>query len=188
MEQSFESVLIEQCAPTLAGLKPASLFRYLPEEADAFRREVNRLARILAPFGVAVRLLKTCSHTGAHLVYVYRAGWLRRILKEPAVREFLHQSGYTLERGCGGLLEQLSGRLCLERDFPHEIGVFLGYPLEDVVGFIENRGRNYTCCGHWKVYGDPDAAQKRFDDYRRCTVQYKNCVRRGERLAQLVAG
>ena len=188
MERSFDAVLLEQCAPTLAGIKPASLFRYQPEETALFRREVHALAKILAPFGVAVRLLKTCSHTGACLVYVYRAGWLRQILMDPANREFLVQSGYTLDRGCGGLLEQLSGRLCLEQDFPHEIGLFLGYPLEDVVGFIQNRGRNYTCCGQWKVYGDPDTARKRFEDYRRCTVRYRCCFLRGDRLAQLVAG
>ena len=38
-------------------------------------------------------------------------------------------------------------------DFPHEIGVFLGYPLEDVVGFIRHRGKCFTCCGCWKSYG-----------------------------------
>ena len=27
MERNFETVMIEQCAPTLAGLKPANLFR-----------------------------------------------------------------------------------------------------------------------------------------------------------------
>ncbi len=26
-------------------------------------------------------------------------------------------------------------------DFPHEIGLLLGYPPEDVIGFIENRGQ-----------------------------------------------
>ena len=51
---------------------------------------------------------------------------------------------------CDGMLRQLSRRLCCEADFPHEIGVFLGYPLTDVVGFIENQGRNFTCCGCWK--------------------------------------
>ena len=28
MERNFETVMIEQCAPVLAGLKPAGLFRY----------------------------------------------------------------------------------------------------------------------------------------------------------------
>lgn len=34
--------------------------------------------------------------------------------------------------------------------FPHDRRAF-GYPLTDVVGFIENQGRNFTRCGCWKL-------------------------------------
>ena len=60
----------------------------------------------------------------------------------------------------------------MEQDYPHEIGLFLGYPLSDVIGFIENKGWNYTCCGCWKSYGDPEKAQAYFDLCRRCTSRY----------------
>ena len=36
--------------------------------------------------------------------------------------------------------------------FPHEIGVFLGYPASDVEQFIEQDGQNYKMNGYWKVY------------------------------------
>ena len=35
---------------------------------------------------------------------------------------------------------KLIGRLQENEGFPHEIGLFLGYPPEDVLGFIENKG------------------------------------------------
>lgn len=184
MERTFETVLVEQCAPTLAGMKPASLFRWQGGGTRAF---TARWARELAPFGIAIRVLKTCPRTGDSLIYLYRAAWLRRILADRDNCRFLEAAGYDLERGCGGLLEQLSDRLCLEREFPHEIGVFLGYPLEDVVGFIRNGGRNYTCCGCWKVYGDPDEAQRRFTRYRRCTEAYRARFRAGVPIRKLVA-
>ena len=39
MERNFETVMIEQCAPVLAGLKPAGLFRYETSDcADLARR------------------------------------------------------------------------------------------------------------------------------------------------------
>ena len=39
MERDFETVMIEQCAPVLAGLKPAGLFRYeTRDRADLARR------------------------------------------------------------------------------------------------------------------------------------------------------
>lgn len=184
MERTFEAVLVEQCAPTLAGMKPASLFRW---QGGGTRTLTAHWARELAPFGIAIRVLKICPRTGDSLIYLYRAAWLRRILTDRDNSGFLEAAGYDLERGCGGLLEQLSHRLCLEREFPHEIGVFLGYPLEDVVGFIQNGGRNYTCCGYWKVYGDPDEAQRRFTRYRRCTEVYRARFRAGTPIRKLVA-
>ena len=187
MERSFEAVLVEQCATTLAGVKPASLFRYQGADQRQSREAAARWAKELAPYGITVRILKVCPQTGACLIYLYRAGWLRSILSEPSNRAFLARQGYQTDQDCPGLLRQLSRRLCLEREFPHEIGVFLGYPLEDVVVFSENRGRNYSCCGCWKAYGDPEAARRRFDQYRRCTAACKERFRRGAPITQLIA-
>ena len=38
--------------------------------------------------------------------------------------------------------------------FPHEMGVLLGYPIEDVKGFIDNAGKNFLYSGYWKVYAN----------------------------------
>ena len=131
MERSFEAVLVEQCATTLAGVKPASLFRYQGADKRQPREAAARWAKELAPYGITIRVLKYCPQTGACLIYLYRAGWLRSILSEPSTRAFLAGQGYGADQSCQELLRQLSRRLCLEREFPHEIGVFLGYPLEE---------------------------------------------------------
>ena len=186
MERTLESVVVEQCAPTLAGVKPASLFRYQPEEERSWQAEISQLAQALIHTGISFRILKECRQTGARLIYIYRAGWLRQILAEPSNRAFLARCGYQMERDATALLGQLSERLCLEQEFPHEIGVFLGYPLEDVKGFIENRGRNYTCCGCWKAYGDPRKARERFERYHRCTAVYMERFRQGTPIVRLI--
>lgn len=33
---------------------------------------------------------------------------------------------------------------------PDEIGIFLGYPVEDVISYIQKEGREFLCCKHWK--------------------------------------
>ena len=38
-------------------------------------------------------------------------------------------------------IEKLKMRLSETTEFPHEIGLFLGYPVGDVVGFIKTRGK-----------------------------------------------
>lgn len=80
-------------------------------------------------------------------------------------------------------------RLREEETFPHEIGLFLSYPPEDVRGFIRSPACGYKCVGCWKVYGDVCAARRTFGAYRRCTARYEARHARGTPLEKLaVAG
>ena len=134
--RSFACNLATICAPTLAGLKPASLFRYQPASGQDGTAMAVAWHALLAPRGVTVRVLKACPVTGAVLVYVYRPTQVAAILQRGDVQDFLQSEGYT-PGNAESMLAQLSQRLCCEEDFPHEIGVFLGYPLADVIGFIK---------------------------------------------------
>ena len=96
MERDFETVMIEQCAPVLAGLKPAGLFRYeTRDRADLARRVAGWNAQ-LNPKGLQVRVLRGCIATRQYLVYVYRAAKLQTVLADAAVRGFLAREGYRL--------------------------------------------------------------------------------------------
>ena len=178
MRRDFGVAFITQCAPVMAGIKPANLFRWVGPDAASMHKTLAVWRSQLASRGVKIQVLKACSLTSAFLIYVYRANRLREILQRTEVQSYLAEAGY----GTGPLesqLAHLSSRLCTEAEFPHEIGVFLGYPLEDVVGFVQNKGKNYTCKGYWKAYGDPDAARARFAQYRKCTEVYLRCYRSG---------
>ena len=135
---------------------------------------------LLAPRGVTVRVLKACPVTGAVLVYVYRPTQVAAILQRGDVQDFLQSEGYT-PGDAESMLAQLSQRLCCEEDFPHEIGLFLGYPLGDVIGFIENHGQNCLCCGVWKVYTNPEAAAGAFRKFSKCTRVYRRLFFGGHR-------
>ena len=69
-------------------------------------------------------------------------------------------------------------------EFPHEIGVFLGYPLDDVRGFIENP-HGGKVCGTWKVYGDEAQAEKAFERFKRCSACICRHMDSGKSLAQI---
>ena len=193
MERDFETVMIEQCAPVLAGLKPAGLFRYeTRNRADLARRVAGWNAQ-LNPKGLQVRVLRGCIATRQYLVYVYRAAKLQTVLADAAVRGFLAREGYRLPEDaadCNALLDQLSLRLCCAAeaaDFPHEIGLFLSYPPEDVKGFLEHRP--CKCVGCWKVYENEEAAQKTFAKYKACTRVYCRQLASGIDIERLtVAG
>ena len=188
MERNFETVMIEQCSPVLAGLKAAGLFRYETRDCADLARRVRSWNEQLNSKGLRVRVMKGCARTHRFLIYVYREAQLSAVLADRAVQEFLRQEGYQLpaeQEQTGALLNQLSRRLCCQAEFPHEIGVFLGYPLPDVVGFIENRGQNFTCCGCWKSYGEPAAARRRFDQLSKCTAVYLRLFHSGTPITRL---
>ena len=176
MCKAFERAMITHCAPTLARHKCASLFTWHGCEGRPRRECIAEADAMLQCKGVRLRAFE--NRAGACLVLVYRPGQLERRLQEPAVRAFLRCQGYgegTLE----AYLSQLGRRLRECADFPHEIGIFLDYPLEDVRGFMANRGAGAVCQGCWKAYGDAQEASRRFRLYGKCREIYLSCYRRG---------
>ena len=185
ISRTFEAVLVRQCAPTLAGMKPGSIFCFNHSPLEVSRQKVCQWNKQLAPFGLTVQILLERPSSSSVIVFVYRHDRLEQMLSDDAYQRFLAEAGYE-RTNLDGLLEQLSYRLRTQPEFPHEIGVFLGYPLRDVIGFIENHGRNFTCCGFWKSYGDPAEMQVCFACYRRCIQTYVAMFEQGipiERLA-----
>ena len=182
MGKSFETTLAEQCAPTLAGIKPASLFCWRDPKTTDF----PRWRETLAAYGVEFRTLKACPAAGYRLIYLFRTARLLETLSDLSIRDFLRRLGYP-DTDLEAILRQLSVKFHSTAEFPHEIGIFLGYPLEDVTGFIEHRGKDYAYCGCWKVYGNLEEAKRRFAEYRRCTALYRETVRAGVPLTRLIA-
>lgn len=174
----LDKLLVAHCAPTLGGLKTANLFSCplsCYEELDAMLSEWNKG---LNPKGV---YLHSLGFRGSRaLIYVCRSLMLAEDLQSGGVRELLGEYGYR-EFDPDSCIERLRERLRDCPVFPHEIGLFLGYPLEDVKGFIENCGQNYKCKGDWKVYCNECDAVKRFMKHRKCreiyTKLYENRVR-----------
>ena len=185
ISRTFEAVLVRQCAPTLAGMKPGSIFCFNHSPLEVSRQKVCQWNKQLAPFGLNVQILLERPGSGSVIVFVYRHDRLEQMLSDDTYQSFLAEAGYE-RTNLDGLLEQLAQRLRTQPEFPHEVGVFLGYPLRDVIGFIENHGRNFTCCGFWKSYGDPAEMQVCFACYRRCIQTYVAMFEQGipiERLA-----
>ena len=153
----LDSDLVRHCAPTLAGLKCANLFNYRgyrsPQE---LKRMVQRWNSILHEKGVSIAILQISDKRA--LLYVYRWAKLLSNWSQPGVRDYLLSCGY-LCMDIDSAISRLAERLSQGEAFPHEIGLFLGYPLEDVLAFIEHEGQHCKCCGCWKVYYNEGEAQ-----------------------------
>ena len=176
----LDRALIEYASPTLARLKLGSLFTV--PAMPALTGETEALNRQLSQKGLELLCLRV--RDGRALMYVYRRAMLESALADGEVWRFLVSCGYA-DRNVDAVLACLRRRLVDSDGFPHEIGVFLGYPLADVIGFIENNGRNCLCCGCWKVYANERDARRAFARFRKCKAVYERLFESGCPLARL---
>ncbi len=175
-----DETVIRCCAPTLAAIKTGSIFNCAfgsREEMTASLREINSCL-----LGKGVCALPLRYRDGKALIYLYRPEMLEQDLRDPLAEEILDEAGYP--KGSAPRIRQLIRRLKESGEFPHEIGLFLGYPAVDVRGFIRNE--DCKCRGMWKVDGSDEAqAQRIFARCRHCTEAYLQRNREGWSLSRL---
>lgn len=180
-----EDYLIRHCAPTLAGIKTANLFTCPYRDRKDLLSFVRQTNRKLIQKGLRVLPLRFTEDKA--LIYVYRPGKLAADLSDSTAAKILQGKGYCTG-SCEKCICQLARKIRSEAEFPHEIGLFLGYPPEDVCGFMENRACNCKCIGCWKVYGDEAAAKKKFAQYKKCTRIYQDQWAKGTDIERLTVG
>lgn len=178
----FEKYLIEICSPTLASLKTASLFSYRYQSEKELRQTVMYWNMQMRKKGIKIAVLRVDDVRA--LIYIYREAYLARDFSKPEVAGLLRYFGYEasdIDKAIGHLRERLSDI----DDFPHEIGLFLGYPVKDVIGFIIHKGSHSKYTGFWKVYGDKAEALKIFAMFDKCTRVYVNLWNQGRSIEKL---
>ena len=180
-----ERTILEHGSPTLAGIKTGNLITCSYKTKQEVQSDLRKWNRILTNRHLRIIPLKYMD--GKVLLYIYRPAALRRDLMNPKVQKILRACGYQsfTEADC---ICRLIGRLAGREAFPHEIGVFIGYPPEDVEGFIRNRGEGYKYADAWKIYGDVDTAIRLIRKYRHCAEVYTRLSRQGKTLEQLAVG
>ncbi|MCH5251772.1 MAG: DUF3793 family protein [Lachnospiraceae bacterium] len=157
--EQIDTQLALHCAPLIVGLKTSNLF--------IIQRKQFRLVRKLLHSSNICYYIFYLTEKRA-TVFLYNRIKLQNHLAEKEIREFLSSSGYkqtSLKTVLPVFRERYQTYLQEKRNFPHEIGLLLGYPIEDVRGFVENNGKNYLYTGYWKVYEDVPAKKHLFRMY-----------------------
>lgn len=147
----IDTQFVMQCAPLIAGLKCSNLLMVQKvQQTDAIR-----MLKTLESDGIYYRTLHLSNAKMTMLIY--RKEELTDHLNRPEIRQFLSWMGYETTK-LDEVLDVFVGRYRNHREdiaaFPHEMGILLGYPLVDVIGFMENEGKNFLYNGYWKVYGN----------------------------------
>jgi hypothetical protein len=181
--ECLASYLAMEAAEVLEGVKPGNLVS-LSSRPQACGRSMLDLWRrhgqeLLAGCGLAAEEL--AAQAGSILLYIYRPEELQRLLARTSVRVILEKAGYDGPVGPGelfaGLREKMTGG-----QFPHEIGIILGYPLKDVVAFMGWVTLPFACQGPWKIYGDPRPSLELALRFRECRCRMAGRLASGSPL------
>lgn len=167
-----ELQLALQCAPLISGLKLSNLLIVQPDQ-------LKEVKHILRGTKICCQVLLVTEEKATVLLYDQER--LNEYLSEARVAELLRKMGYQ-SQDLNEILPvfRLRYQTYMEekRAFPHEMGVLLGYPIEDVEGFIKNNGQDFLCTGYWKVYGNLPAKEKlfqRFEHVKETMIQLISC-------------
>lgn len=177
-----DETLVKNCSPTLAGIKTGNLFNVHFTDRQSLYKDLRDLNKRLSAKGL--RIIPMRYWEDRVLLYIYRPKHLQQDLLDQDALSILHEMDYpcTAPDQC---IVKLIQKMKTTSEFPHEIGLFLGYPPEDVRGFIENKADYYKCVGTWKVYGNVENAQKTFRKFKKCTNTYCELIKNGKSIEQL---
>lgn len=161
--------LLVKTAAVRRGVKPAELLRvrhcYSGVNSEGLRVCLYR-SDIYVILGLDYIELKV--EESSSLVLFYNPSALASTLAEECNRQWLARLGYRENGSPGELLAELRRRFS-EGEIPHEVGVFIGYPLKDVEGFMRHlpatplHGRH----GAWRVYGNARESVSLMNRYER---------------------
>lgn len=178
--------LMLECSEVLAGVKPANLIslvnRIRPCGRNIYQLWQHHHKDLAVRFSdFTFKVLQTRER--AILVLCYSRGHLELHLSHAGIRALLHKAGYGADASYETLLDELCDRVMTNDSFPHEIGLFIGYPAKDVAAFMGLVKLPFACQGPWKIYGDPAQSLCLADQYRCCRQRMSAILASGNHAA-----
>lgn len=98
-----------------------------------------------------------------HIVLAYRVCRLEELLQDEQIAETLMELGYPIHSvymALSYLRKRYDYCKC-----PPELGLFLGFPIEDVTDYMCGTKKKCLLCGYWQVYNNVEKAKRIFKQY-----------------------
>lgn len=160
----FNQWLAVELAATLRGNKPSTILSFANTRIKALLTLWRRFGPELLE-NTSIQYMTLRCAPDKEIVLFYRTDILEQCILESSHSDFLEKHGYPVHMGIKACLDTLKHRF--RNCCPHEVGVLLGIPLKDVLGFMGLTKLPLTCRGEWCIYGSPEkslAAMKQYAD------------------------
>ena len=165
--------LIEMLAPVLIGSKPAELIS-LPRYDSQLKKKIRKIEKYIGNCNKVSYRIITYKNTSLKVLF-YNPQLLNNYLMDHRNLKFLKSHGYPEDYTLNDYLEYLIKNI-EDGIIPHEIGVFLGYPLKDIIGFIGHPSLKLTKVNGWRVYGDTEVSDKKFKEFLEAKTEIRSLL------------
>ncbi len=178
--ECLASFIALEAAEVLDGIKPANLVQ-LRNRRQPCGRNLLQLWNLHGNSLLAQSPLEAFTlsrKSGGNLMLFYDPVLLQSHLSTPEIACFLAKCGYQDPCSPSKSLQELQRRFHDASEIPHEIGLFLGYPLKDVAGFMGASDQPCTGCRMWRIYGDPAPSIALSERFAACRSRMAQLLRR----------
>ena len=161
-DEYIENYLLYNTSLIIAGIKPAVTI--------TVKKSNHRLYNSWVKFGtnfineINLEYTELRENMDYIILMIYDRHVLDKNLNIKENKEFLINLGYKENFIIDDCIKNLKNRYN-KYQCPHELGLFLGIPFEDVKDFMECKEKKCLLCGYWKVYNNTIEAKKIFDKY-----------------------
>lgn len=164
-EKEFQELLV-RLSPTILGVKPAELINVKFKTLEKYQKY----------FGFFSDLkyieIRDFTHLGRKQLFFYHRESLEEVLNHGVNQKFLIDIGYPSTIEINHYLDILIKKL-QSNTFPHEIGVFLGYPLKDVLGYMGVSSQKLVKIKGWKYYGNESLSLLQYNKFLKARDVFK---------------
>jgi len=153
--EKFSAWLAIELAATICGSKPSTILTLIDTKQQALLNMWKEHGREVLS-NTLVRFISLRSTTNKETILFYRSDVLEKCITNTHHKKFLQHLGYRVEEGVDSCLALLKKRF--QCCCPHEMGVLLGIPLKDVLGFMAMTNLPQTCRKEWCIYGNQEVS------------------------------
>ena len=181
LKMSFNQIIIRSSSPTFCNIKAANMF-FVKNEIFS-KKDFDAWKETFFSYGL-MAFSAQISETSTAII-VLNVCWVRKILADVFVQAYLSEKEYHTSSAFD-FVEELFFRMKNNSGFPHEVGVILGYPVEDVIEFENHQGHDCKYCGSWKSYSDIENAKDCHCRFTECSRLCKQWYDEGYSINQII--
>lgn len=162
-KEYFENFIIYNTSLVTSRVKPASTLNIIKNnEKGTYDLWCKYGEEILYKINLMYTTLRETDM--CKVILIYNKELLENLLNKEEIKKILINLGYDRNDDINAYLNKLKDNYKVY-NCPHELGIFLGYPVDDVIDFICNTKKKCLASKYWKVYNNYEYAKNVFYMY-----------------------